>query len=286
MIVSLPFHALLVAILAGWSVPSGSIGRSDEPAVDIVVALAPVSRDAAPAAADTPSVDTQPFVESSELLDPAPPSITLVTEGGGQSIRPAGIVASGGGGAGGGAEVRFFGSAGKGRRIGYAVDSSGSMLAAGRLIRARAELARSIGSLPDYVSVCIAFFSEDCVTPPPPVVGGEDIRGFVKARPEKTDALRAWMQTVSAKGGTRPSRAIRHLFNYRDPPDVIFLLSDGEINEEEVEAILSINRARGPAPIHCILFNAGDSDQGQSLQRIAQETGGTFRRTAMGDGGG
>ncbi len=279
-VISLPFHALLIALLAGWSIPTGSIGNAPE-ATEMVIALAPLPRVDSPQPVAAVASETTPFVDAASSDASASPSLALADDGGGESLRPAGLSAGSGGGSGGtGASVQFFGSAGKGRRIGFAVDCSGSMLAGGRLRRAQEELIRSIEGLPDYVSVCVAFFNDGCVTAPAPAVpGAVDIRGYAKVRPGMIAALRHWMQQVPAKGGTRPARAIRYLFDQGDPPDVIFLLSDGEIESEEVESILSVDKNRGPAPVHTVLFNLSGNDGGESLRHVANETGGTFSRT-------
>lgn len=279
LVVSLPLHALLVAILAGWHRPTGSIGQSDAPR-EIVLALAPVVRESVAETVPTPSIES-PMVTGSVPDAQSSTSPGLTDAGGADDpTRQAGIIAgSGGGGGAGGANITFFGAGGKGKRIGFAVDSSGSMLAGSRLRHAQEELIRSVSELPDYVSVCVAFFNDVCVAPPPPIAGATDIRGYAKVRPGMIVALRHWLQQVPAKGGTRPARAIRHLFEQGDPPDVIFLLSDGEIPEEEVESILAINTRQGPAPIHCISFDASENATGNSLRRIAEATGGTFTAT-------
>lgn len=274
LVVSLPLHALVVIILAGWHRPTGSIGQGEAPR-EITVALAPTRREAQDAPSASPEQQS-PAVDA-PALQPAP-SPGLAEAGGAQDVRPAGLLAgTGGGGGASGVDVTFFGAGGKGRRIAFAVDCSGSMLTGGRLRAAQEELVRAVSDLPDYVSVCVTFFNDGCVSPPPPPAPGVvDVRGYAKVRAGMLAALRHWMQDVPARGGTRPSKAMGYIFDQGDPPDIVFLLSDGEIAEEEVESILALNRRHGPAPIHCISFGDGGAAGFPLFRRIAQSTGGTF----------
>ncbi|MDA1007931.1 MAG: VWA domain-containing protein [Planctomycetota bacterium] len=287
MLVSLPFHALMFAVLAGWTVPTGSIGKSDEP-TEYVIALAPRTPLRNDAKASAPGSSGQPllgssssgFSQSPTKSEPASPLLGNVGTDPGD--LPSGLAAGGSGdgnsaGGGAGSDVRFFGAGGKGKRIGFAVDCSGSMMTAGRLRLAQEELVRSISQLPDYVSVCVVFFNDKCVpAPPPSVPGAVDIQGYSKVRSGMIAAMRMWMKSVDPHGGTRPRFAIQHLFDQDQVPDVIFMLSDGEIEDDEVEKILAINRKRGPAPIHCIRFGLQGDPGAGSLQRIANETHGSY----------
>lgn len=184
-----------------------------------------------------------------------------------------GLFASGGGGGDGGlgdgmgASTTFFGVSGRGKRIGYVVDKSGSMGIDGRMRQAKAEIIRSIAVLPDFASVCVALFDDDFQT-----VDREG--GFVKCREGMITRLKTWIEGVAQSGGTNPVPAFQYLFSRRERPDVVFFMSDGEIPPDAADEILRLNR-RGPnTVIHCIAF--GQAAATAPLRRIASETGGTF----------
>lgn len=184
-----------------------------------------------------------------------------------------GLFASGGGGGTGGigdgmgASTSFFGVSGRGKRVGYVVDKSGSMGIDGRMRQAKIEIIKSITALPDFASVCVALFDDDFQT-----VDREG--GFVKCRAGSIMKIKTWIEGIVQSGGTNPVPAFQYLFSRRDRPDVVFFMSDGEIPPDAADEILRLNR-RGPnTVIHCIAF--GQAAATAPLRRIAGETGGTF----------
>lgn len=184
----------------------------------------------------------------------------------------AGLFAAGGGGDGvggngSGGATTFFGVGGRGKRIGYVIDKSGSMGTGGRMRLAKEEILRSVTALPDFASVCIALFDTEFETL-------DEEAGFIKCRRTEINQISQWIRGVMQGGGTDPVPAFQFLFSRRERPDVVFFMSDGEIHPSAADEILRMNR-RGPnTVIHCIAF--GYFAATAPLRRIAAETGGTF----------
>ena len=172
-----------------------------------------------------------------------------------------------------GSGTSFFGVGGRGRRVGYVVDKSGSMGVEDRMLLAKAEIIRSIGELPDYASVCVVLFDESFTT-------FDKEGGFVKCRDEQVSNMKSWIRSILQGGGTDPVPAFEFLLSRRERPDMVFFMSDGEIPPDAADEILRLNR-RGPnTVIHCLAFGR---DAGLApLRRIASETGGTFSVVGQG----
>ncbi len=281
--VSLPLHAILLAVLAridsGIGVAEGNgVGNSS-----VVITLhdptdfEPLEGESASDDTTTPEVSQGSKTGSGDAAD-AFGLPEAVGNSGGDAIAsaqgPAGLASAvgGGGGDGGfgsgtGSGTKFFGVAGRGRRIGYVLDKSGSMGVDGRIRVAMNELRKSIAALPDFASVCVALFDDGVTTLDPE-------NGFVKCHASDLARLRQWLDNIAPGGGTDPVPAFQLLFSRRERPDAVYFMSDGEIPSDAADEILRLNR-RGPnSVIHCIAF--GQAAATAPLRRIASETGGTF----------
>lgn len=281
--VSLPLHAILLAVLSridsGIGVREGNgVGHSA-----VTVALGdpqefePSDNDSASGDATTPEVASGTNMASGgESQSVGLPEAKGNSGGDGAAVAqgPAGLfsAAGGGGGDGGfgsgaGSGTKFFGVAGRGKRIGYVLDKSGSMGTDKRLPIAMNELSNSIAALPDFASVCVALFDDGLATLDPEF-------GFVKCHESDLARLRTWLLRIAPGGGTNPVPAFEWLFSRRERPDAVFFMSDGEIPPDAADEILRLNR-RGPnTVIHCIAY--GQAAATAPLRRIASETGGTF----------
>ncbi len=281
--VSLPVHAILLVILSRIDSGAG-IGEGAGASVQgVTIALVepsefePAEEDSASGDASIPAVASgTPRAEAGAAEEFGLPEARGNDGSDGVAVAegPTGLFATAGGGggeggfgSGAGSGTKFFGVAGRGKRIGYVLDKSGSMGVDGRLHIALDELRSSIAALPDFASVFVALFDQGVTTPDPKME-------FVKCHESDLASLRAWLETIAPSGGTNPVPAFELLFSRRERPDAVFFMSDGEIPSDAADEILRLNR-RGPnTVIHCIAF--GQAAATPPLRRIAAETGGTF----------
>lgn len=159
-------------------------------------------------------------------------------------------------------QASFYGVPARGRVFVFVVDCSGSMADDARLVRAKAELRRTISRLRWPQRIHIIFFNDV----PLPQPGGTPRL----ADAEGKSFLLRWLGTVEAEGGTEPRVAMRQAIGLA--PDAIFLLSDGEFPTGAVESIAAANKSR--IPIHCIDLAAGAA--GDHLRQIAEGSGGRY----------
>ncbi len=169
---------------------------------------------------------------------------------------------------GGGAGTSFFGVSSKGTRFAYIVDRSGSMGQSRKLRVAMRELARSIGSLPDYAYFYVVLFSADLSVPPMQ-------RGWTRARKTTTRHLIRWLNQVDPGGGTVPGPAFYQVFALDLRPDVIFFLTDGEISGFTAADVAGLTSRGKRVIINTIAF--GDPASQELLRQIAGQSGGVYR---------
>lgn len=158
-------------------------------------------------------------------------------------------------------QTSFFGVRSKGQFFIYVVDCSGSMGDEARLVRAKAELRRTINAMRYPQRFQVIFYNDEPFTLPA-APQSADAKG-------KQAAMNAF-SLVDADGPTDPRTAMRLALGQR--PDAVFLLSDGEYPEGCPEAISRANPNH--VPIHCIDLSGGSA--GADLRRIASESGGQY----------
>ncbi|MEY4103537.1 MAG: hypothetical protein RL461_739 [Planctomycetota bacterium] len=272
---SVPFHLLLVGVLALIPMLRPVAAEPEFEVFDVVLAApAPLER---PVESTSEFADDVPAIASAAASDasvaeamplPAQGSPVALESGFGSGVGSGGGGGGGsgfGGGAGGG--TTFFGVQGSGRRIAFIVDKSGSMSRGDRMDRARAEVTAAVWALPDYAKACVLFYDTTVVSPP-----GFD--AFTRLRGASKDDFGRFLAGMRPSGDTSPIGAFRRAFGQGERPDLVYFLSDGEINPEEVDAILALNSSGRPAVIHCIALG---SDAGKvQLQRVAAVSGGSF----------
>lgn len=174
-----------------------------------------------------------------------------------------------------GESVDFFGAYAKGQRFIFVIDCSGSM-SGERWRRARYELTRSIDALGKDQQFCVILYNSFTK-----VMMDSQFVQLVKANEENKVAVKRWLKGQVPDGGTYPQRAMTMAL--AQSPDAIFLLSDGEIQDNTYEFLLANNKNNGPQaaeydkiPVHTIALL---STFGQRLLKaIAEDNDGTFTR--------
>lgn len=173
------------------------------------------------------------------------------------------------------ARASFFGAYAEGNRFVFVVDSSGSMRGP-RWTALVYELIRAIESLsPDQEFFVLSF---DVVPHPmfgePPPIGK-----FLRPSQRNIFRLQRWLQSLELGHGTKPAEAVGIAIQLK--PDAIFLLSDGEIQDNTIFELRLWNRktdeigdSKALVPIHTILLHSTIGFA--TLQTIANENAGSF----------
>jgi hypothetical protein len=159
-------------------------------------------------------------------------------------------------------QASFFGIRAQGQFFIYVVDCSGSMIDGGRLIRAKAEVRRSVLRLQEPQKFKVIFYNDQ----PIPMPGDMPQSAGLTSK----NQLLAWMNLIEPDGDTDPRPALTQALALR--PDAVFLLSDGEYPEGTVEAVARKNPRK--IPIHCVDLSGGEA--GDQLKRIARDSGGKY----------
>lgn len=189
---------------------------------------------------------------------PAPPAPAAAPARGGR----AGGASGGGGGSG---DHSFMGVEGRGKRVVYVIDRSGSMNG-DRLSNTRYELKRSIRALPADGEFFVIFFDQRALPMPAP--------GLVPATGANKDRYSKWIDQQTAGGGTDPTEALLQALALG--PDSIYLMSDGVFDAASAQAVRAANGSE--CIINAIAFH--DPAGEEVLKRIARENGGAYRFVA------
>ncbi|HTI51703.1 MAG TPA: VWA domain-containing protein [Planctomycetaceae bacterium] len=162
----------------------------------------------------------------------------------------------------------FFGSKGKGKSFVYVVDCSGSMFGQ-RFVRAKSELVRSINKLTPEQKFYVYFFNDRTF----PLFYPKPAKGMLPANKTNLQRASAWIRSRDPDSTTNPNLALQQALEMK--PEVIFLLTDGELDDpgEVREMIKKFNKSN--VVIHTIAF---ENEEGAvTLEAIAKENNGTFR---------
>lgn len=168
-----------------------------------------------------------------------------------------------GGGGGGSGAATFMGVEGRGKRIAFVIDRSGSMASGNRFAHARYELKRSIRALSADHFFFVFFFNEGSLPMPASTL--------VSATTANKERYSRWIDQQQIMGGTDPTEAMLHALSLQ--PETIFLMSDGIFDIAAADRIRAANRHG--CVINTIAFH--DPSGEVVLQRIARENGGTYR---------
>lgn len=164
-------------------------------------------------------------------------------------------------GAGAGPKAEFFGQTGRGQRIVYVIDRSGSM--AGSFDFLRSELKRSIDDLKAPQKFHVILFSGSVIHAPPS-------RLAPAIRTNKRKCF-DFLDQIRPEGMTNPIPAMRMAFAQK--PDLIFFLTDGEFPSELVAKLREWNRKEKVRIFTLGYLYAPGSDL---LKKIAADHGGTY----------
>ncbi len=171
-----------------------------------------------------------------------------------------------------GDRAQFFGVSARGKKFVFLVDCSGSMRGV-RWNSARNELIRSLRNLQEEQLFCVLLYSSQSWS----YNGNVSLASYMTATPENLDLVSAWLNAQSPGGGTLPLPSVKEGLGLK--PDAMFLLSDGELQDDS-RGFLLRNNARQSAedvtPVHTI--SAGLGYGAELLQVIAGENGGVFRQ--------
>jgi hypothetical protein len=225
----------------------------------------------------------------SPVAVPTPEDVTAPVPFGVDDDFNAGFGAGEGDGDGGGGSS-FFGTPRKGKRVVYLVDFSGSMEsdapAGGLLIDAlKKELIRSIKALDPKMNFNVIYFSHNAWTNEidgpnqadkgwnglnqPPFTPWLPASDRVKSTVEKE------ITAMPVQGNTCWYPPLRMAFAMSPPPDIVYLLSDGE--PRDFELVLDEMDEMNPTsvPIDTIAMELPGTPASYMLE-IAKETGGKF----------
>lgn len=167
--------------------------------------------------------------------------------------------------------AKFFGSYAQGRKFVFVVDSSTSMQG-DRWPRACQELMYSIAKLEEGQEFFVLCFDHrtSCMLNLP-----RSRAEYFSNTPEVRAELQAWLMQHSLGPATHPANAMALALKL--DPDAIFLLSDGELQDDTLFMLRRMNNARsslGQTPVHTIALM---SQYGlATLRMIAAENAGTF----------
>ena len=166
----------------------------------------------------------------------------------------------------------FFGAYAEGKRFIFVLDSSRSMLQDDRWTYACNQLIDSLnGLLPEQEFYVICFDAETTYLFNIPPKRAK----FFKSDDEVLPRVKRWLRSHELGRATMPAQALQNALALQ--PDAIFLLSDGELQDDSVNMLRMINGFSSEyrqIPIHTIhLF----SNEGrETLRMIARENSGTF----------
>jgi hypothetical protein len=173
-------------------------------------------------------------------------------------------------GGGGGVELKagFFGSQSEGRSIVYVVDMSGSMRGR-RFDRARSELVRSIAKLSAEQSFYVFFFNDRAY----PLFDPLPAKGLLPATTGNKSRASRWIRAREPFSKTNPTLALQWALEMK--PQVIYLLTDGELDYPDVVRRVIRDGNKSQTQIHTIAFE--NEEGARTLEAIAKENNGTFR---------
>ncbi len=166
----------------------------------------------------------------------------------------------------------FFGAYAEGKRFIFVLDSSRSMLQDDRWTYACNQLLDSLNGLQpeqEFYVICFDIQTTYLFNIPPTRAK------FFKSDDSTLLRVKRWLRSHELGRATMPGQALQNALTLE--PDAIFLLSDGELQDNSVAMLRMINGFSTnyrQIPIHTVhLF----SDEGrETLQLIARENSGTF----------
>ncbi len=292
MIISAVLHAVVLLLLAGWTLSSHKPKDQVSITASATAASSEESMETFTLDASEPEVEpTEPTESETEYelspigeiavsefsadIAPAPPSPSAASMM--SSAASSSAAAAMSLNAFSEAKIQFCGVEGGGNHFVYLVDSSGSM--GDSFDSARKELLNSIDFLKPDQRFYVIFFDAD-----PDFMrladSSVDEPRSVEATPENKLALKRWAMQIGQDRGKNPYEVLEFALTLR--PDVIFLLSDGEFPQRIEDLLQEKNRIEnlfgdnGPMCIvHTIAYYSKEGEV--RMRRIAEKNGGQYR---------
>jgi hypothetical protein len=162
-------------------------------------------------------------------------------------------------------QLKFFGQEAVGQRFAFILDRSGSM-SGSRWLACTRELDQALRTLPPHAEFFVVLFSQGHMEPP-----GQS--GWAPADRDRIDGVLEWVKKVNPGGGTYPKSAFELVFGLNWAADIIYFLTDGEIEDFTPAACVEL-RGSAPTLVNTIALENGAS--AESLRGIADASGGRF----------
>jgi DNA-directed RNA polymerase subunit RPC12/RpoP len=159
----------------------------------------------------------------------------------------------------------FFGKTLTVDSIAYVIDASGSMQGA-RFRRARQELVKALKEMRPEQRFYIVFYTDQTY----PLYWPNSVAELQPATPFNLQKTGFWLEKAQTSGGTEPQEAMRIALALK--PDVVFLLSDGDIPPETRAIVMQENKQ---SVIHTIAL--GSNKGAVVMKQIAAEHKGEFK---------
>jgi len=164
-----------------------------------------------------------------------------------------------------GVQLKFFGQPAVGQRFAFILDMSGSMRGQ-RWDACVRQLESTLKGLPPHVEIVLYLFSHGTIE-------HSEQSGWKSADPEWVNQIITWVRNIRPGGGTLPANAFQRAFSLPDPPDVIYFLTDGEV---EYFGADTCARIRGEALTVVNTIALEGQQSAAVLKEIADMTGGQF----------
>lgn len=171
-----------------------------------------------------------------------------------------------------GGKVSFFGAESDAERVAFVVDNSGTMQQ-GRMETTLLELDAAVRRLSSSQEFYVVFYSDQAY----PMFFPDPSHDPLPATRENADRLTAWLRTVEVCLGGRLLDAME--LASRVEPDVVYVLSDGDIRSVRVMERLTAPGA-WPFVVHTLGMGARTPAHAANLQAIAAASNGTYRPVA------
>ena len=165
----------------------------------------------------------------------------------------------------------FFGTKIKARRILYMLDNSGGMRHGGKFEALAKELQASVESLGRKQQFYIIFYSDTVY----PLFFPRSVRRFVPPSDRNKKLLNRWLDSVELCTGNAIDEALAAANVIR--PDVVFLLTDGNLFTTEEKKDLLLNPTGRAYVIHTFGLGVNDDTKtADGLKQVAEANGGAY----------
>lgn len=282
-LISMVGHVVLLIVLACWAFVAGrpTTGITTElvytgDSQEALLEMAPIDAADLDASADS---NAEALFQASEVVF-SPNEVNMPQDGTDNTLVSASLTSSGlktlgdelstrGQGRG----ATFFGSYAQGGRFVYVIDSSKSMKGDRWTIAQRNLITslKSLGQDQEFFVICFDEQTSLLFNCKP-----DEIK-FKRVNEVDIERVKRWLRSRTLGPATMPAEALQYALMLQ--PDAIFILSDGELQDNTLPMLRMANASRGSKkqiPIHAIHLI---SEQGeQTLRQLAAENGGTFRQ--------